>query len=113
MRIAIGAATFAAPGLTARPLLGASSRTAGAKMFTRLFGARDLVLGVGALQALRENRNPKAWVQLAALCDATDVVTMAAALGGKPRVPRLPALAALVSAATAAATGWRASSHIG
>lgn len=109
MRIAIGTIAFAAPRLSTRPLLRDAARTPGSKLLARAFAVRDIAIGVGTLQALRENRDPKPWVQMGALCDAGDSVAMVAGLG---KLPLVPSIAALASATTAAATGWRASAHL-
>ena len=110
MRIAIGAIAFAAPGLATRPLLRDSASTPASKLLTRAFGVRDIALGLGTIRALQENRDPKSWVQMGALCDAGDALATAA---GLRRLPLLPSIAALASASTAAISGWRASAHLG
>jgi len=109
MRIAIGAVAFVAPGLSTRPLFRDSSPTAPAKVLTRVFAVRDIALGVGTLRALRENRDPQSWTRLGALCDAGDVAAMTLAIG---KLPLAPSVVGIASAATAAASGWRASTHL-
>lgn len=73
-RIAIGAAAWAAPGLV-RTLL----RTGGDKegnYVSRLFGAREIALGLGTMSATGETR--QTMLRLGVLCDAMDVVAAVA-----------------------------------
>lgn len=88
-RIAIGAATWISPtrsakafGLDPDPKLG---------YIARLFGARDVALGVGVLTTSDEAR--RSWLQLGLACDALDTVAaMLAERDGSMR-PRAAALA--------------------
>lgn len=51
-RICFGTAFIVAPHASARPWVGAAADSAGAQLLTRSMGIRDLLLGVGLLQAL-------------------------------------------------------------
>ena len=81
-RIAFGAGLMASPVAGARPYLGAEASRPSVRFMSRIFGGRDLALGIVLLQALRDER-PEAvrralW--LGAGCDAWDA---AAALRGR------------------------------
>jgi hypothetical protein len=95
MRLAIGVSAWLFPRLAGR-LFGLD--TAGnpqAPYLARLFGARDVALGLGALQSTGAAR--KQWLQLAMACDVADVF---AGLAGK-RDGSLPAVTAVLVTGTA------------
>ncbi len=72
-RIAIGAATFAAPELIGS-LFGFQPGADGAAAFmARLFGIRDVALGIGTLLSSGEAQD--LWWRLGILCDAGDAAT--------------------------------------
>ena len=75
-RVALGLTALACPSVPARPWVGASADDLAAQVFGRALGARDLALGLGALQALRPAAEPgpaAAWLAAGALSDALDV----------------------------------------
>jgi len=55
-RIVAGAALAAAPRRLGGLLVGRDADTAGARLFTAAFGARDVLLGTGTLHALRSEQ---------------------------------------------------------
>ena len=70
----------------------------------RLFGIRDVALGVGALQAISQGSGED-FVRLGMACDVADVAAIAAGTG------KLPARTVLLGAGTAALfafAGWKA-----
>jgi len=94
-RVAIGASAWLAPNLVGR-LFGLDPRGNPQLTFmARLFGVRDVALGVGALSSSAESR--RLWLQLGAGCDALDAV--AARRGAKDG--SLPKFAATLSGAAA------------
>ena len=67
---------MAAPVAGAGPYLGAEAKRPSVRFMSRIFGSRDLALGVVLLQALRDDR-PEAVTQallLGAGCDAWDAI---------------------------------------
>jgi hypothetical protein len=76
LRIAFGLGLMAAPVAGAGPYLGAEAKRPSVRFMSRIFGSRDLALGVVLLQALRNDR-PEAVTQallLGAGCDAWDAI---------------------------------------
>ncbi len=75
-RIAFGMGLMATPAAGARAYLGAEANRPSIRFMSRIFGGRDLALGVVLLQALREER-PEAVnraLLLGAGCDAWDAI---------------------------------------
>ena len=88
-RVAIGLAALASPSLPARPWVGAAADDLAASVFGRALGARDLALGLGALEALRfPGKEATTWVAAGAISDALDVAASALAWQDLPRVWR-------------------------
>ncbi|WP_026341006.1 hypothetical protein [Actinomadura atramentaria] len=85
-RLALGAAAFAAPGLTVKLMgLGRSADGAadpGRDYVTRMFAAREIALGAGYLLSRGPSR--RLWVRLGLAVDAFDTV---AALKSRGRLP--------------------------
>jgi len=68
---------MATPTASARVYLGAEAKRPSVRLMSRVFGSRDVALGVVLLQALREDR-PEAVTRalvLGAGCDAWDALT--------------------------------------
>lgn len=99
LRIAIGVVSWVAPDLAGK-LFGLDvKRNRQAPYLARLFGIRDLALGVGTLRAQGQER--KAWLAAGVVCDTAD--TAAAKLGHRDGY--LPtSTAALVALPAVAAT---------
>jgi len=84
LRIAVGAGALAAPQLI-EPVLGLKMRGDAAALFmARLFGARDVLLGVGALTAGPAGK--PLWFKLGLACDAADAASgLLASRDGAPK----------------------------
>ncbi len=98
MRLAVGGASYLAPRLSGR-LLGFAGGGE-SPYWARLFGVRDVVLGVGALAT--EGAARKQVVQLTAACDAADVVSALAGRRGGYLSPGTTALSAGLAVAAGA-----------
>jgi hypothetical protein len=95
-RVGIGAAAWLAPNLSGR-LFGLDPEgNPQASYLGRLFGARDVALGAGALRSPRKQKD--AWVAAGMACDVADVAAGALA-GVRGTLP--PASAAMVTATAA------------
>ena len=106
-RVAMGAALALAPGLAGRAWLGAAAAEPATKVALRSMGARDAIIGAGALLARRRGRPVRGWLEAGAASDLADLIgTLLAgdrlALPGRVLVP-------LFAAAGAATSGWLAS----
>ena len=77
MRVVVGIATWAAPGLVGK-IVGLQE-SGGSRYIWRIFGIRDAILGTGVLTSQGETR--KMWLKAGIACDVSD--TMAAIVGGK------------------------------
>ena len=106
-RAALGALLFLVPGAVGRAWLGPAARLPATKVALRSMGARDAVLGAGALLALRRGRPVRGWLEAGAASDLADLV--GTLLAGD----RIPALGRVVvpmfAAAGAAGSGLLAS----
>ena len=79
-RFVFGIAFIAEPKLMERAWIGKQARVPGAQLLARAVGARDLVLGLGGLQALnRDDGSARPWLGAGAICDAVDFGATAAA----------------------------------
>lgn len=107
-RVAIGAALLAAPAAGTRQWVGSAGETPGGGVLARSLGARDLVLGLGAVLALRSGSSAaRGWLLAAAAADAADFAGTAIARRDLPS-PGATAVAALAGGAAAAGV-WLAS----
>jgi hypothetical protein len=105
-RVAIGAALVLAPQLVLRSWLGEVGNTTGARVLGAGFGARDIVVGAGAIHALNTGGPVRPWLLASAFTDAVDV---AATFAGRRALPPAGAAATCVLAATGvAASLWTA-----
>jgi hypothetical protein len=107
-RIGFGVALLVAPKRVAGPWLGSDARRAGTQVSTRALGARDLVLGAGALASGESEL--RAWVAAAALADLADFLATVTAGDALPARGRLM-VGAL--AAGSAALGAAAATQLG
>src|SRR5919109_622355 len=72
-RFVFGVAFIAEPTLMDRAWIGKQARVPGVQLLARAVGARDLVLGLGRLQALtRDDGSARPWLGAGAVCDAVD-----------------------------------------
>jgi hypothetical protein len=93
-RFLFGVAFIAQPKLMERAWIGKQARLPGAQLLARAVGARDLVLGLGGLQALgRNDGSARPWLAAAGVCDAVDFGATWAAARGIPRQSRNGVLA--------------------
>ena len=110
-RFVFGVAFIAKPRLMERAWIGKQARVPGAQLLARAVGARDLVLGLGGLQAVaRDDGSARPWMAAAAICDAVDFGATWAAGRTIPRQARMGVLAIaavslLLSALAAVGTG--------
>src|ERR687883_1613081 len=93
-RFVFGVAFIADPKLMDRAWIGKQARVPGAQLLARAVGARDLVLGLGGLQALtRDDGSARPWLGAGAICDAVDFGATWAAGRTIPRQGRRGVLA--------------------
>lgn len=106
VRIAIGVVSLVAPGLVGRAMMGSDAESGGTRLFLRVVGARDLVLGIAVLAAMDRNAPVHGWLRASAVVDGLDAAgSLLARHHLRPTV--FPAAA---GAATAGAllSGWLA-----
>lgn len=110
MRLLVGGATFLAPGLAAR-LLRLDGPGPQSAYWARLFGVRDVALGVAALRTTGTARAEV--IGLTAACDAVDAASalLARRAGFPATATTLATLTAITAGAVAA--GARAESGSG
>lgn len=112
-RLLVGAAAVGAPRACGRALFHDPALPGAATVVMRMFGIRDVALGLGVLLAAR--RRPGAvrgWVEAGALADAGDALAMALDRGAHIRRPvRLMTIAAATSATASAPVLARALVH--
>ena len=97
-RIVMGLAMLLVPGRHAARLVRAATRPRRpARVMARMFGARELVLGVGTVTSVKERKQDAEWVSACAVADAVDGLVMAFS----PGVPRRSRPAALVGGVAA------------
>lgn len=107
LRALLGAALLVAPGRVGRPWFGESvTGNRAARAALRSLGARDALLGVGALLALREDAPVRGWLEAGAAADASDLLASLAGGGALPLTGRR--LVPVMSASAAALGGWLA-----
>ena len=101
-RVAIGTALLVAPQAVTKGWVGSSSSTPGAKLLGRGLGVRDLMLGLGVINAL-DRGDPRAqdWVRASALADVGDAVATVLAFRHLPKWSRFGVLAIATGAAVA------------
>jgi hypothetical protein len=93
-RFVFGVAFIAKPMLMERAWIGKQARVPGAQLLARAVGARDLVLGLGGLQAVaRDDGSARPWLGAAGICDAVDFGATWAAGRTIPRQARTGVLA--------------------
>ena len=89
-RLLFGVAFITKPQVMERAWIGKQARLPGAQLLARAVGSRDLVLGLGGLQALARDDGSAArsWLAAASVCDAVDFGATLAAGRGIPRETR-------------------------
>lgn len=99
-RIVIGVLSYAFPNLAGKLFGISSAANPQAPYLARLFGIRDIALGLGTLQSTGEAR--KQWLRVGVLCDAADAAAaVAGRQGGYLSTPSAVLLAAPAVTATA------------
>jgi hypothetical protein len=96
-RIVMGLAMSLVPGVMLRVLFGRNASTKTARVLARMFGAREIVLGIGTVTSVKERTQDAEWVSACAVADAVDGLVMALS----PGVPRRSRPAALVGGVAA------------
>jgi hypothetical protein len=96
-RIVMGLAMAFVPGVMLRLLFGRHASTKSARVLARMFGAREIVLGVGTVTSVKERTQDAEWTSACAVADAVDGLVMAFS----PGVPRRSRPAALVGGVAA------------
>lgn len=109
LRIVAGAALTLAPGAIGGRWIGDDAQRAGARLFIRSMGARDLALAVGTLRALNQGEAARPWVTASA---ASDVVDVAATVLATPSIGLRRALPVVLSAGAAALAGLAAAPRV-
>jgi hypothetical protein len=99
-RMAVGAGAWLTPNLSGRIFGLDPEGNPQLPYVGRLFGARDVALGAGALRSPRKNKD--AWLVAGIACDVADVAAGVLA-GARGQLP--PAAAALVTATAATFAG--------
>lgn len=101
-RTLLGAVALTLPEHPSRPWIGRSEAAApGAKVLARALGARDLALGIGALEAGARGRQLRPWALAGSGADALDALVTVANWRRLPRVGRWMVLTAAAGAAVA------------
>ena len=109
-RVAIGTALLVAPRAVTRGWIGEAGGEPGAKLLARGLGGRDLVLGLGVINAL-DRGDPRApdWVRASALADVADAAATVLAFRHLPKRARF---GVLLLAGGAAAAGFVAADNL-
>jgi hypothetical protein len=96
-RIVMGLLMLLVPSVMLRIMLGRDASTRTARVMARMFGAREVVLGVGTVTSVKEHTQDAEWTSASAVADAVDGLVMAFS----PGVPRRSRPAALMGASAA------------
>ena len=109
-RIAFGFGFGLIPERTAPLWLGRIARSPGAIFFCRILGARDFVLGAGAMAALSGQGDPRPWILAGAAADAADLAATVAAREELPPTGYAVAVATTVGAVALGLLAYRGQS---
>ena len=96
-RIVMGLAMLLVPSIMLRIMFGRDASTRTARVMARMFGAREVVLGVGTITSVKEHTQDAEWVSASAVADAVDGLVMAFS----PGVPARSRPAALIGGSAA------------
>ena len=96
-RTVMGLAMLVVPSVMLRVMFGRDASTRTARVLARMFGAREVVLGVGTITSVKERTQDAEWVSASAVADAVDGLVMAFS----PGVPRRSRPAALLGGSAA------------
>jgi hypothetical protein len=86
-RIVVGGGLVVAPGAWSRPWTGPGVNTPVARLMARMFGIREVMLGVGALSS-GDPQQAARWLTLGSIADAVDGAAVLAAWRHLPRATR-------------------------
>jgi hypothetical protein len=96
-RAVVGLVMVVFPGLAGGLWLGRGAREPVGRAAMRMLGARDLVLGVGAITTVKEDTAGPEWLGMGAVADGVDAITMLVT----PGLPKRARLSVVVPAAAA------------
>ena len=108
-RIVFGIGFIAMPGWTGRVWIGRDSDRPAVRVLTQAIGARDLLMGVGAMIAMRRRKHVRGWMQA---ISATDVIDFTCAVAARDAIPAASRAAVLVLAGGSAAQAAYAASGV-
>lgn len=102
-RVAVGLLLFLFPGRVLKGMLGGRDVPAGVALIGRLLGARDAILGAGAIAALQDNHphSVRPWMAYGMVADASDALGMLVAYRHLPRRKRFVMLSMALGGAGA------------
>jgi uncharacterized protein YjeT (DUF2065 family) len=100
-RIVVGGGLVVAPAAWSRPWTGPGVNAPVAKLMARMFGVREVVLGVGILSAVDDHQQAARWLRLGSVADAVDGAAVLAAWRHLPRAARYADLGIGLGAALA------------
>lgn len=97
-RAILGLGLLVVPGVLGRAWLGRGGGAPATRAGLRMTGARDVVLGVGALTAIKEGAHGPEWMSMAAVADGVDaaVCLVSPGIGWRARIVGLVAGASAV-----------------
>jgi hypothetical protein len=99
VRTGVGSALLVAPGFAGRVWVGPDADGPGTKVFARAVGARDVLLGLRTMDAVRSQREARHWLVAGFAADAADVV--ATLIAWRSLTPGRRVVMPLVAAAVA------------
>ncbi len=101
-RVAVGAGLIAVPAFVGGRWVGPDASSPGTQVLGRALGVRDLVLGLGTLEADRRGESLRTWLAAGVIADSVDLVATAAA---GESIPAQGRWATVAVAGAAAITG--------
>jgi hypothetical protein len=103
-RVAFGAGMILAPRRVAHAWIGDDADRPPVELLVRAVGARDIVIGAGAIAALAGNQPAKTWLRAGVAADLADAAITARYFS---KLPRQGAIATIALAIVVAYTGNR------
>jgi hypothetical protein len=100
IRLGVGSGLVLAPGFAGRIWVGPDADGPGTKVFARALGARDVLLGLRTMTAVRSEREARHWLVSGYAADAADVAATVIAWRNLTPARRvlMPVIAAAVGA---------------
>jgi len=102
-RLAFGAGMMAAPERLGRVLIGEEAREPAVRTGFRVYGTRDVVLGLGTLRSLSGGGDPSPWLAAGITSDVLDTAVQLVEWQSIPPGKRVPGVLAALGAALAGA----------